>query len=150
NHRQRCRSAVPSRRLQPASLGPVLNPRLSSCDERAGPAERPLPFELMETGWRSVAELFWRPLRTSVLIRQVWKNHFSAIADPSDRHEEGEQRWHYGSRGCEGRFRWDERLDSLSLCPNVQSILERVTDFCAGHPANDDCTVVRVTFTGLA
>jgi len=104
----------------------------------------------METGWRSVAELFWRPLRTSVLIRQVWKNHFSAIADPSDRHEEGEQRWHYGSRGCEGRFRWDERLDSLSLCPNVQSILERVTDFCAGHPANDDCTVVRVTFTGLA
>jgi hypothetical protein len=25
-----------------------------------------------------------------------------------------------------------------------------MADFCAGHPANDDCTIVQVTFTGPA
>lgn len=44
----------------------------------------------------------------------------------------------------------DERLDSASLCADLQSVLERMTHFCAGHPVNDDCTVVRVAFTGLA
>jgi hypothetical protein len=23
-----------------------------------------------------------------------------------------------------------------------------MADFCAGHPANDDCTIVQVVFTG--
>jgi serine phosphatase RsbU (regulator of sigma subunit) len=49
-----------------------------------------------------------------------------------------------------GEFFGDERLDSASLCADRQSILERMTDFCAGHPASDDCTIVQVTFTGLA
>jgi serine phosphatase RsbU (regulator of sigma subunit) len=51
---------------------------------------------------------------------------------------------------AKGDFFGDERLDSVSLCADLQSILERVTHFGAGFPANDDCTVVRVTFTGLA
>jgi hypothetical protein len=27
-------------------------------------------------------------------------------------------------------------------------VLQRMADFCAGHPANDDCTIVQVVFTG--
>ena len=44
----------------------------------------------------------------------------------------------------------DERLDSASLCIDLESILEPMADFCAGHPANDDCTIVQVVFTGHA
>ena len=51
---------------------------------------------------------------------------------------------------AKGDFFGDERLDAVSLCADLQSILERVTDFCAGRPANDDCTVVQVVFTGRA
>lgn len=47
-----------------------------------------------------------------------------------------------------GDFFGEERLDSASLCSDLQKILERVTDFCAGRPASDDCTIVQVTFTG--
>ncbi len=49
---------------------------------------------------------------------------------------------------AKGDFFGDERLDSVSVCVDLQSILARVTDFCAGCPANDDCTVVQVTFSG--
>lgn len=47
-----------------------------------------------------------------------------------------------------GDFFGDERLDSASVCSGLQSVLERMTDFCAGCPANDDCTIVEVIFTG--
>ena len=46
-----------------------------------------------------------------------------------------------------GDFFGDERLDSASLCSDLQSILGRMTDFCAGHPVSDDCTIVQVIFT---
>jgi len=42
----------------------------------------------------------------------------------------------------------EERLDSASLCGDLQSVLERMADFCAGHPAHDDWTIVQVVFTG--
>jgi serine phosphatase RsbU (regulator of sigma subunit) len=44
----------------------------------------------------------------------------------------------------------DERLDSASLCGDLPGVLQRMAEFCAGHPANDDCTIVQVTFTGPA
>ena len=47
-----------------------------------------------------------------------------------------------------GEFFGEERLDSASICIDLQSILERMADFCAGHPPNDDCTIVQVVFTG--
>ncbi len=47
-----------------------------------------------------------------------------------------------------GEFFGDERLDSASLCADLRGVLQRMADFCAGHPANDDCTIVQVVFTG--
>jgi serine phosphatase RsbU (regulator of sigma subunit)/pSer/pThr/pTyr-binding forkhead associated (FHA) protein len=49
---------------------------------------------------------------------------------------------------AKGDFFGEDRLDSASLCAGLQSILERMAGFCAGHPANDDCTIVQVVFTG--
>jgi serine phosphatase RsbU (regulator of sigma subunit) len=49
-----------------------------------------------------------------------------------------------------GEFFGDERLDSASLCGDLPGVLSRMADFCAGHPANDDCTIVEVVFTGPA
>jgi phosphoserine phosphatase RsbU/P len=47
-------------------------------------------------------------------------------------------------------FFGDERLDSAAHCADLQSILQRMADFCAGHPSNDDCTIVQVIFSGYA
>jgi serine phosphatase RsbU (regulator of sigma subunit) len=44
----------------------------------------------------------------------------------------------------------DERLDSASLCGDLSGVLQRMAEFCAGHPANDDCTIVQVVFSGPA
>ena len=49
---------------------------------------------------------------------------------------------------AQGEFFGDERLDSASLCGDLPGVLQRMADFCAGHPANDDCTIVQVIFTG--
>jgi serine phosphatase RsbU (regulator of sigma subunit) len=49
---------------------------------------------------------------------------------------------------AKGDFFGDERLDSASLCIDLETILGRMAEFCAGHPANDDCTIVQVVFTG--
>lgn len=49
---------------------------------------------------------------------------------------------------AQGDFFGDERLDSASLCGDLPGVLQQMADFCAGHPANDDCTIVQVTFTG--
>ena len=51
---------------------------------------------------------------------------------------------------AKGDFFGDERLDSASLCVDLQGILGHMAGFCAGHPANDDCTIVQVIFTGQA
>jgi len=49
---------------------------------------------------------------------------------------------------AQGECFGDERLDAASLCSELPGILQSMIDFCAGHPANDDCTVVEVAFTG--
>jgi phosphoserine phosphatase RsbU/P len=51
---------------------------------------------------------------------------------------------------AQGEFFGDERLDSASLCGDLPSVLQRMTEFCAGQPANDDCTIVQVAFTGCS
>jgi serine phosphatase RsbU (regulator of sigma subunit) len=51
---------------------------------------------------------------------------------------------------AQGEFFGDERLDSASLCADLPGILQRMAEFCAGHPANDDCTIVQVVFSGPA
>jgi serine phosphatase RsbU (regulator of sigma subunit) len=51
---------------------------------------------------------------------------------------------------AQGESFGDERLDSASLCSDLPGVLQRMADFCAGHPANDDCTIVEVVFTGPA
>jgi sigma-B regulation protein RsbU (phosphoserine phosphatase) len=51
---------------------------------------------------------------------------------------------------AQGEFFGDERLDSASVCADLPGVLQRMVDFCAGHPANDDCTIVQVVFTGPA
>jgi phosphoserine phosphatase RsbU/P len=51
---------------------------------------------------------------------------------------------------AQGEFFGDERLDSASLCGDLPLVLQRMTEFCAGHPANDDCTIVQVVFSGPA
>jgi serine phosphatase RsbU (regulator of sigma subunit) len=51
---------------------------------------------------------------------------------------------------AQGEFFGDERLDSASLCGDLPDVLQRMAEFCAGHPANDDCTIVQVVFTGPA
>ena len=49
---------------------------------------------------------------------------------------------------AQGDFFGDERLDSASLCGDLPGVLRQMAEFCAGHPANDDCTIVQVAFTG--
>lgn len=49
-----------------------------------------------------------------------------------------------------GDFFGDDRLDTASRCSNLQMILMRMSEFCAGRPANDDCTIVQVIYTGHA
>jgi sigma-B regulation protein RsbU (phosphoserine phosphatase) len=51
---------------------------------------------------------------------------------------------------AQGEFFGEERLDSASLCGDLPGVLQQMADFCAGHPANDDCTIVQVAFTGPA
>ena len=51
---------------------------------------------------------------------------------------------------AEGESFGDERLDSAALCGDLTGVLQQIADFCAGHPANDDCTIVEVVFTGHA
>ena len=50
----------------------------------------------------------------------------------------------------QGEFFGDERLDSASLCSDLPGLLQQMADFCGGHAANDDCTIVQVVFTGSA
>jgi phosphoserine phosphatase RsbU/P len=51
---------------------------------------------------------------------------------------------------AQGEFFGDDRLDSASLCGDLPNVLRQMAEFCAGHPANDDCTIVQVTFSGPA
>jgi phosphoserine phosphatase RsbU/P len=49
---------------------------------------------------------------------------------------------------AQGDFFGDERFDAASLCGDILNVLQHMADFCAGHPANDDCTIVQVVFSG--
>jgi serine phosphatase RsbU (regulator of sigma subunit) len=51
---------------------------------------------------------------------------------------------------AQGDFFGEERLDSASLCGDLPAVLQQMADFCAGHPATDDCTIVQVVFSGPA
>jgi serine phosphatase RsbU (regulator of sigma subunit) len=51
---------------------------------------------------------------------------------------------------AQGEFFGDERLDSAALCGDLPGVLQRLAEFCAGHPAHDDCTIVQVVFSGSA
>ena len=48
----------------------------------------------------------------------------------------------------QGDFFGEERLDSAVLCPDLQRVLENMVTYCSGHPANDDCTIVEVAYSG--
>jgi serine phosphatase RsbU (regulator of sigma subunit) len=75
-------------------------------------------------------------------------------------YETGVTRLHAGSRvvlvsdgfteaeNPQGEFFGEERLDSAALCMELPRMLQGMADFCAGHPATDDCTIVHVTYSG--
>lgn len=44
----------------------------------------------------------------------------------------------------------EDGLDSAAVCSAIESMRGRLDDFCGGHPANDDCTIVQVLFRGTA
>ena len=44
----------------------------------------------------------------------------------------------------------EERLDTAARCADLQSVIRHMLDFCADHPATDDCTIVQVAFSGRA
>lgn len=48
----------------------------------------------------------------------------------------------------QGEFFGEVRLDSASVCTELDQILQSMTDFCAGQPMGDDCTIVQVTYSG--
>jgi serine phosphatase RsbU (regulator of sigma subunit) len=48
---------------------------------------------------------------------------------------------------AQGEAFGDERLDSASHCGDLPGVLHRLAEFCAGHPADDDRTIVHVAFT---
>lgn len=47
-----------------------------------------------------------------------------------------------------GEFFGEERLDSAAICSNMLEVIQNMTDFCAGHPANDDRTILQVMYRG--
>jgi serine phosphatase RsbU (regulator of sigma subunit) len=49
---------------------------------------------------------------------------------------------------AQGEFFGEERLDSASSCGDLAGVLQQMADFCAGHPANDDCTIMQVIYSG--
>ena len=51
---------------------------------------------------------------------------------------------------AQGNCFGEERFDEAVSCSELQRILQHMRDFCAAHPASDDCTVVQVAFSGLA
>jgi pSer/pThr/pTyr-binding forkhead associated (FHA) protein len=40
----------------------------------------------------------------------------------------------------------EDGLDSAVVNPSLEDIRRRLADFCGGHPAGDDCTIVQVVF----
>ncbi len=49
---------------------------------------------------------------------------------------------------AEGNFFGEERLEAVSLCGDIDGMLARMREFCRDHPANDDCTLMQITYLG--
>jgi phosphoserine phosphatase RsbU/P len=49
---------------------------------------------------------------------------------------------------AEGNCFGEGGFDSAAANPSLEDMLSRLAGFCGGHPANDDCTIVQVTFKG--
>jgi serine phosphatase RsbU (regulator of sigma subunit) len=48
-----------------------------------------------------------------------------------------------------GEFFEDSRLETVAAKnPTLEGIFSAVSEFCAGTPLSDDCTVVELRFTG--
>ena len=53
------------------------------------------------------------------------------------------------AENAEGEFFDNERLEAVAArYEKLQEIFSAVTEFCAGTPLNDDCTVVELRYTG--
>jgi phosphoserine phosphatase RsbU/P len=48
----------------------------------------------------------------------------------------------------EGNCFGEDGLDLAAVYPSLEDIRRRLTDFCGGYPASDDCTIVQVIFKG--
>jgi hypothetical protein len=47
-----------------------------------------------------------------------------------------------------GDFFEDSRLEAAAIkTPNLEGIFSAVSEFCAGNPLNDDCTVVELVYS---
>ena len=47
-----------------------------------------------------------------------------------------------------GDFFDNERLEAVAGRQGLVDIFAAVTEFCGGHPLNDDCTVVELSYNG--
>jgi len=53
------------------------------------------------------------------------------------------------AENAHGEFFDNERLEAVAArTPTLEDIFSSVSDFCAGTPLGDDCTVVEVLYTG--
>lgn len=43
----------------------------------------------------------------------------------------------------------EERLDHAARCTELQHVIGQMREFCAAHPASDDCTIVQMVYKGL-
>ena len=51
---------------------------------------------------------------------------------------------------CDGRFLRRFRLEAAAAkSPTLEGIFSSVTEFCAGNPLSDDCTVVELCYTSV-
>jgi phosphoserine phosphatase RsbU/P len=114
-------------RLDYLNCGHV-KPRLCSGAEVSWLEQSNLPVGLLDGAEYTVGNVTLRPGSRVILVSD-------GITEAED---------------ATGEFFGDERLDSASLCGDLSGVLQRLADFCGGHPANDDCTIVQVAFTGQA
>ena len=47
---------------------------------------------------------------------------------------------------AQGNCFGEDGLDSAAVDPALEVMRRRMTEFCGGHPANDDCTIVQIIF----
>ena len=53
------------------------------------------------------------------------------------------------AQNATGEFFEDSRLEvAAANAPTLEGIFAAVTEFCAGNPLSDDCTVVELSYSG--